>query len=625
MAEIAEMPYEIYDPDILPKLSGHLTSIDTETTGLKWYKDHIIGVSIECPSAGIHGFIHCKEDRRRQWVYEEARKIERGTTIIMHNAKFDLHMLNTDPDALGWTMRDVPVMLSNIDSRPMNSRALDRAEKYWLGTDSKRQHVHNAGGKRNKPWTWDPEPLADYGYNDALVTFQLYEHLKPILKILKLWRIFKKDMEFLKVIWRAERQGVLVDLDYIHDSVPKQAQHVEVFENDLWDACGYEFNWRSHYQLSDAIYGNLGIPKPKNPFADADGVDRSKLADKGLYKSTCTSIFLLREKVHHPLADVIGDLREAYRMLRTLEKYEELLDDDSCVHANFKQARTRTHRLSCADPNLQNVPSDVRGRFTQGVYSGDTERLDEYNLRQAFMARPGKALLSVDWKQMEMRKFGILAQDQAMLDALASGTDIHAYIAERTWGEVNKTYREWSKTIGFGLIYGMTIGSLMFKLNKTSGQAKKIRDDYLQAFPRIMPWMNEVIAECARNGMVRYWDGKIWREKNPTYFYRAANAKIQGGCAEILSIAGIRVDDWCKKQGSEHRIVSFVHDELMLEVPIDDVIRSANEVGTIMEVRDLFEIPFFTDGKAGPTYGNQQKLFGKASYETTEDAKKIVT
>lgn len=613
---MSELPYKIYDPDILPKLSGHLVAIDTETTGLKWYSDKVIGVSIECPTAGIHGFIHCREDNRRQWVYEEVGKIDRGTTVIMHNAKFDLHFLGADPDALNWNMRDVPVMLSNIDSRPMNSRALDKAEKTWLKTESKRQHVLAAPSKRKNVWEWPDDVMADYGYNDALVTFQMYEALKPVLESLQLWKIFRKDMEFLKVIWKAERHGIPLDIDYIHDSVPKQAQHVEIFENDLWDACGYEFNWRSHYQLSDAIYGNMGIDKPKNPFADADGVDRSKLADKGLYKSTCTSTFLLREKVHHPLADNIADLREAYRMLRTLEKYEELTDADSVVHANFKQARTRTHRLSCSDPNLQNVPSQVRGRFTQSVYSGDTERLEEYNLRTAFISRPGKELLSVDYKQMEMRMFGILAQDKLMLEALASGVDIHAYIAKRTWGEVNKTYREWSKTIGFGLIYGMTLGSLMFKLNQTRGQATKIRDDYLKAFPRIMPWMTEVIMECGRTGMIRYWDGKIWREDNPQYHYRAANAKIQGGCAEILSIAGIRVDKWCKEQGSEHRIVSFVHDELMLEVPKEDVVRTAHEVGTIMEVPDLFEIPFLTDAKSGPNYGDQEKLFGKAEYET---------
>ena len=620
MSDLPLKPYEIYDPDILPKISGHLVAIDTETTGLKWYRPdvHVIGVSVECPTANIHGFIHCQDERRREWVYDEIQKIEPKTQVILHNAKFDLHMLNADPDKLDWQIYDVPVMLSNIDSRPMNSRALDRAEKLWLKTDSKRQHLYNAPSKRKKVWEWPEEIRADYGYNDALVTFQLFETLKPVLESLQLWRIFLKDMKFLKVLWRAERHGILVDMDYINASVPKQAQHVEVFENELWDACGYEFNWRSPQQLSEAIYGNLGIPKPKNPFADADGVDRSKLADKGLYKSTCTSIFLLREKVHHPLADVIGNVREAYRMLRTLEKYAELLDPEDCIHANFKQARTRTHRLSCADPNLQNVPSKVRGRFTQAMYSGDTERLEEYNLRTAFKARPGTSLLSVDYKQMEMRKFGILANDQFMLDALARGEDIHAFVSQKVWGEVNKVYREWSKTIGFGLIYGMTLGSLMFKLDKTHAQAKRIRDDYLRAFPRIQPWMNEVIRECAKYNMVRYWDGKIWREDNPVYYYRAANAVIQGGCAEILSIAGIRVDNWCKKQGSEHRIVSFVHDELMMEVPEEDVIRSAKEIGAIMEVPDLFKIPFLTDGKAGPTYGSQEKLFGKSTYETTE-------
>ena len=620
---MADMTYKIYDPDILPKCSGHQVVLDTETTGLKWYRPgiHINGVGIECPTAGIHGFIHCMDERRREWVYEEVQKIDKGTTVIMHNAKFDLHFLKTDPEKLGWNVRDIPVMLSNIDSRPQHKRALAFAENLYLGTDSKRQHLFNAPS-RKKIWEWDPEVRADYGYNDALVTFQLYEKLQPMLEALKVWRIFLKDMEFLKVIWKAENYGIVLDLDFIERAIPKQAQHVDVFENDLWDACGYEFNWRSHQQLSDAIYRNLGISKPKNPFADADGVDRSKLADKGLYKSTCTSTFLLREKVKHPLADNVANLREAYRMLRTMEKYAELIDEDeNAVHANFKQARTRTHRLSCSDPNLQNVPSQVRGRFTQSVYSGDTTRLEEYNLRTAFCARPGKKLLSVDYKQMEMRMFGILAEDPFMLEALGAGKDIHAEIAAKVWGKVNKTTREWSKTIGFGLVYGMTVGSLMFKLNQTHKQAKRIRDDYVREFPRIMPWMAEVITECGRANMIRYWDGKIWRESNPMYRYKAANAKIQGGCAEILSIAGIRVNEWCKKQGDDHKIVNFVHDELMLEVPEEDVIRSAQEVGKIMEVDDLFIVPFYTDAKAGDNYGNQEKLFGKASYETAEDAK----
>src|SRR3990170_5258707 len=99
-----DKPYKIYDPDILSKVSGHLVALDTETTGLLWYRPgiHVIGVSIECPGADIHGFIHCMDDRRRQWVHEEAQKIGPGTQVIMHNAKFDLHFLGTDPDELGW-------------------------------------------------------------------------------------------------------------------------------------------------------------------------------------------------------------------------------------------------------------------------------------------------------------------------------------------------------------------------------------------------------------------------------------------------------------------------------------------------------------------------------------------
>src|SRR3990172_9943759 len=202
-----EKPYEIYDPDVLPRVSGQLVAIDTETTGLHWYRQdqYVIGVSVECPSADVHGFIHCMDDRRRQWVYDEIQRIGPKTQVIMHNAKFDLHFLNADPDELGWQMYDVPVMLSNIDSRAFHRRALDFAERLYLKSDSKRKHLYTTTGKRKKVWEWPPEVRADYGYNDALVTYQLFETLKPILEALQLWRIFLKDMEFLKVIWRAER------------------------------------------------------------------------------------------------------------------------------------------------------------------------------------------------------------------------------------------------------------------------------------------------------------------------------------------------------------------------------------------------------------------------------------
>lgn len=613
--EIDTTPKHLEWRDILA-CSGLTVAMDTETTGLKWYKDdqYVIGLGIHCPEAGVYGYKHIDTVDERRTLYRVIRELGPETKAIFHNAKFDLHFLNVNPEEVGWTIMDTAIMAHLIDSRIQHRKALEALEKRWLGTESKRQHVTEAPA-RTKIWNWPAKTRFDYGYNDTAVTYQLAQVLGAKVMELGLWTLFQKEMIYMNVIWNAERRGILLDPNYLETSINLQEQHWHSLEQNLWDACGQTFNWRSPQQLSRAIYAGLGISKPKNPFADPDGVDRSRFADGGLYRSTCTSSIILNEKVKHPLGPLISQLREAYRMWGTLKKYRELADSDGVVHANFKQARTRTGRLSCSDPNLQNVPSLVRSRFTQSVYSGDTYRSNEYNLRKAFLARPGYSLLSVDWKQMEMRMFGILSKDDFMMAALREGKDIHAEVAKKVWGKSNKTYREWSKTIGFGLIYGMTLGSLMFKLNQTHAQARRIRDEYLGEFPRIMPWMNEVIAECQSMGYIRYWDGRIWREDDPTYAYRAANAKIQGGCAEILSIATIRAHKWIRKTSSDYNIVSFVHDEQMLEVPTEEVPFVAKEVGKIMEVPDLFGIPFLTDGKAGPTYGDQEKLSGKRYYE----------
>jgi DNA polymerase-1 len=232
-------------------------------------------------------------------------------------------------------------------------------------------------------------------------------------------------------------------------------------------------------------------------------------------------------------------------------------------------------------------------------------------MRRAIIARPGHIFISTDFKQMEMRFFGILSQDPFMLDALLSGKDVHLSIALKVWGDcgndMNMVHREWSKTITFGLIYGMTLGSLQFKLNMTKPQAAKITDDYWKEFPRIKPWMNEIVATCKRDLFLRYWSGRIWREDNPLDMYKGVNALIQGGCADLLSIAAMRVDEFNDTLPSNH-LVNLVHDETITECLVDDLLPSIRNIAEIMKVPDLMGVPFATDVKIGPSYGVMGKV-----------------
>lgn len=592
----------------IAKCSGKKVAFDTETTGLLWCKDKMIGVGLHCPEAGVSGYIPTLNDYDRKAVIDEIKKWAKGTVVVCHNLKFDFHAVGISPRECGWHLVDTTILAHIVDSRLR--KALTNLEFIYLGETSKRGHIDEAPrGKKNKIWEWPLSLTSAYCMNDCIVTYQLAAILVPQVVELGLWDLYLKDINYLMEIWDTERYGIRTDLLYISDSIAKLNVRLEGLEEELYDSIGYEFNWRSPQQLSRAIYQDLGIEKPKNPFADADGVDRSRFADAGKYKSTCTSTFILTEKIHHPLGTLIFALRETDKLLRNyLTRWFDMVDDNDDIHASFNITGTRTGRLSCSKPNLQNIPAEARGRFTQSVYTGSTERSDEYNLRLAFVARPGKTWVSIDYKQMEMRMFGILSQDPFMLNSLRAGRDVHGDIAEKVWGSRDKVHREWSKTISFGLIYGMTIGSLMYKLNMTRSEAARVCDEYWAEFPRIKPWLDEVVDKCMRFGYIRYWSGRIWREEYDRDMYKGANALIQGGCADLLSIAALRVGKWCREQGSEFHLVNYVHDELILEVPTSEVLRTAQSVGEIMRVPDLLGIPFITDAKAGQSYGSFHEL-----------------
>ena len=622
--------------------SGKAIVLDTETTGLKWWNDHVTTIGFHCPGADVEGTIdlgrpvngyYTNPKDKKSWVVDDPEllvfeekvlaivneELKPGTIVVGHNLKFDLHMMQVDAYTCNdWRLIDTTILIHLQDSR--NKKGMEAAEKTLLGTNSKRNHIEQAPSDKKikkKVWLWPSEVRQDYCVNDCRVTWQFLEVLAPIIKSLDLWELFLKEMKYFRIIYKSERIGFLTDPEFISRSKMKLMLHRKQLEQQLYDAVGYEFKWRSAKKLSYAIYDNLGIPMPVNPFATMGGTAKSYKTQMGFervmeiksnYTSTNTSTFLLMEKAHHPLGELIAALREADKLAKQLAKWETLMDEECVIHTNYKMTGTRTGRLSSAEPNLANIPSDVRGRFTQGVFSGGTTRTDEYNLRKGFIARPGRILVSVDYKQMEMRMFGIDSEDPHMIEALTAGVDIHLYIAHKVWGDCgpaeDKIHREWSKTIGFGLIYGMTTGSLEHKLGMTKAQAKQVVADYWGAFPRIRPWIYDTIMTLKQDGYERYWSGRIWREETEMFMYKGANARIQGGCADLLSIAVIRLDEWLTSKGKGWgHILSYIYDELITEVPIEAVYEVAENQQRIMQVPDLFGIPFLTDCKVGYSYG----------------------
>lgn len=599
--------------DDIQKCDGHTITIDVETTGLHFWNCHIIGVGLHVPTLGLSGYIPTLTPTERLEVVAAVNQLggKPNTVLVGHNMKFEMHFLNFSEQLKERVkIHDTTSLVHLLDSR--YKKNLAECERIFLRGSSKKSYsMMVPKSQKSKIWEWPLDVVAPYCVNDCIVEHKLYETLVPQIQEMDLWDLFKKDMAYLKVLHSAEQWGMKIDVPFVQEAREAMDEHVLALEQDLYDMVGYKFNWRSPQQLSKALYDDMGVKRPKNPFADADGVDRSKFAGR-LYSGPMTSTFLLMEKVKHPAGGIVSQLREAAILGNTLGKWLKLRDEDDIIHPNFNLTGTRTSRLSCSEPNVQNVASQFRTKQTQSVYSGEDGafREKEYNLRHAFIARPGYVHVSTDYSQMEIRMFGLLSRDPFMLDSLARGSDIHADIAEKVWGVRDKLHREWSKTISFGLIYGLTTGSLQHRLNMTHEEAKRVTNDYWKAFPRIQPWLHDIEIECQTNGYVRYWSGRRWYEEDKTKMYVGANAVVQGGSAEVLSIAAIRLHRWYRENMPSAHIVSFVHDEIISEVPKELAITAAENVERIMSAPDLFDLPWKVASKIGDSYGTLEDISG---------------
>jgi DNA polymerase-1 len=588
--------------------------LDLETTGLDWWREKIVGIGIRLEPEGREEFFPYPDPG---WLREYLLEY-RNRVWIGHNIKFDLLFVNYPPEIVySLQIRDTMDMVHLYDSRL--SKSLVEVEKEFLGSETKFWHLHQENKRKIK--SWDLDKVKEYCLNDVLITWNVFRKLEPELEKLEVFHIFRKNMELLKVLYEIEYFGFLFDKEEADRSIKILEENLKLQEEQFFQKVGVRFNWRSHKQLSYYAYDYLGFPRPENPFLDpVTGEDLGRNPESRKYNSTMVSSSILVGKAKHPWALDIQFLRETDKAIDFIQRLSSLTDDKNFLHSSFNISGTRTGRISSSRPNLQNIMSGMRGFFLSSSFL-DAEaveailnRSQAYNVRRLFIARPGYKIVSIDYKQMEMRMFGIVSKDPHMLEFLQAGTDIHSQIAQRVWGKADEITRDWAKQIGFGLIYGMTMGSLRFRLNLTLEEAKKITSDYWNTFPTIRPWLFGVVEECKKKGYLRYWSGRIWREDRVEKMYRGANALIQGGCADLLSVAVLRVNNYIKRNNLDIRMVNLVHDEIVFEMREEDF-EHIPKIANIMQVEDLFGIPFIVDVKIGRSHGELES-YGKSDTGT---------
>ena len=587
---------------------ARLFAIDTETTGLNPLKDKIVGFSL-CSEEGRAYYVplnHGKKivgqdlfdvsfEREKQICPQTAAKylrplLEDASILkIGHNIKFDMHFLKqiVGKDCEIFPYDDTAVMSYVLDSLE-HGHGLDELSEIFLNyTTIKYEDVCGSG--KNKI-TFDEVPLdkaLDYAAEDADMTLRLYHILEPRLVREKKAALYQNfDRPLVAVLQKMEENGVLIDALSLKQLDTDFEDEMHRLEKEIYALAGEEFNLASPKQIGEILFVKMGL--------------KGKKTKSGAFQTGADVLENLAQS--HELPKKILDWRGFQKLKSTYTSaLSDECDKDGRVHTTFSQTVVNTGRLASSNPNLQNIPI----------------RTDEgKKIRQAFVAPKGYKLISADYSQVELRLLAAVADVKALKEAFAKGVDIHALTASRVFHipleEVDASKRRDAKAINFGIVYGISQYGLARQLGIDSGEAKACIDSYFAAMPEIKKYMADTIAFAHANGFVLTPYGRKCfisgiNDQNKqivSFAERAAiNAPIQGGASDIIKRAMIKVDSALKDGGFKAKMLLQVHDELILEVPEDELEAVSALIKSSMESVTNFDVAFIVEVGIGDNWG----------------------
>ena len=541
-------------------------AFDTETTSLNYMEAELVGLSFCCEEGKAayvpvdHRYPGAPEQLSRDWVLEKLAPLLAADSPkkVGQNLKYDKNVLgNYDIDINGVafdTMLESFVLNSTATRHDMDSLALK-----YLG--HKTIHFEDIAGKGKKQLTFDQidiEQAGPYAAEDADITLRLHNVLwSKLEKEPTLVSVFEDiEIPLMPIISHIERTGALIDADMLRCQSQSLAVRMQEIEAEAHELAGQPFNLSSPKQLGEILYEKLGLPVIKKTPKGAPSTAEPVLQELAL---------------DFPLPKILMEYRSMSKLKSTYtDKLPELIHRRSGrIHTSYHQAGTATGRFSSSDPNLQNIP--VRSK-------------EGRKIRQAFIAKPGCKLVAADYSQIELRIMAHLSGDEGMVAAFNDGLDIHKATAAEVVGveidEVTTEQRRNAKAINFGLIYGMSAFGLAKNLGILRGEAQEYIDTYFARYPGVHDYMERIRASAADDGYVETLFGRrlYLAEINSTNGMRrqaaertAINAPMQGTAADIIKRAMISVDQWLKDENLTSCVIMQVHDELVLEVPEEEM------------------------------------------------------
>ncbi len=572
-------------------------AFDLETTSLDAMSAQIVGISVSPVPAeayyipvGHVGWGKVEQLPLEQVVAGFKPLLEDASLPkLAHNGKYDMTVLAGYGVTVNNLAFDTMVAAYLLGEKSLSLKALGFGR---LGIEM--TPITDLIGTGARQLSMSEVPIKDaagYACADADITGQLAEVFRKELHEQGLWSLFSEvEMPLVPVLLSMERNGIALDTELLRQMSHRLGERLLKLELEIYNSVGHRFNINSPQQLSTVLFEELKLPAAKRT--------------KGGYSTGAAVLEALRGV--HPVIELILDYRQLSKLKSTyIDALPALINPKTGrVHTSFNQTRTATGRLSSSEPNLQNIP--IRGEMAREI-------------RQAFIAPPGSCLLAGDYSQIDLRALAHLSQDPGLIRAFQQDEDIHTATATQLFNvetsQVTEDMRRLAKTVNFGVIYGMSDYGLEQATELSRQEAAEFIAAYFEKYPGIREYLESTKEQARRSGYVQTLLGRKRRIPEINASNRqireaaermAINMPVQGTSADIIKVAMINLHQKMSQQKLKSKMLLQVHDELIFEVPQEEMELMRELVPQVMCAALALSVPLKVDIKTGSNWGEME-------------------
>jgi len=569
-------------------------TIEVVTTGEKAILADLIGIAIS-PSRGKAFYIplgHRGFNQPKQLTLIKVITILKtilenaGIDKIAYNGKYvmavltgcgmEIRNLNFDPMLAAYLLGEKSLGLKALAFNKLGIEMSTLAE------------LTGTGKKQSSLSLLEVDRVADYACAKANILWSLKESLEAELRKQGLWQLFTDvEMALIPVLVSMEKNGILLDTGLLRQMSLEMGRELLRLEKEIYGSVGHQFNINSPQQLGKVLFGELRLPQAR----------RTKTG----YSTEASVMEALRGT--HPIIEFILKYRQLSKLKSTyVDALPALINHKTGrLHTSFNQTGTVTGRLSSSEPNLQNIP--IRGEMGGKI-------------RKAIIAPPGEYLLSADYSQIDLRVLAHLSQDPSLIAAFAEDEDIHATTASKLFGipvdEVTSEMRRNAKTVNFGVVYGMSNYGLEQATDLNREEASQFIALYFEKYPGVREYLEATKEQARKLGYVQTMLGRrrfLSEINSSNRMVREAaermaiNAPVQGSSADIIKVAMINLHREMDKKNLKSKMLLQIHDELLFEVPEEEVEEMQSLINDLMPRAIELCVPVKIEIKLGRNWG----------------------